>query len=206
MSPFEIVFDEPPDYSLIKPFGCLAFAANLVFHKGKFDSRSIKIIFIRFDSAHKGYLLYDLEIENVFISRDVKFVTDTFPFTSTNPNNHEPNLPFPAVSPMDECTSSLEVDNSLSPATAPSVLHNSTTSTEHNLNEAQPELRRSQRIRAPPVWMKDYVGSLNLSQPISLTSSLTPPTFPYSISPALSKSYISYLFNLTMIKEPSSYK
>lgn len=97
MSPYEILFQEKPDYSLIKPFGCLAYAANIVPHKGKFDIRSIKSVFIGFDSSHKGFLLYDLDNDKVFISRDVKFVIDTFPFMSPIPNPSESSVSLPAV-------------------------------------------------------------------------------------------------------------
>lgn len=66
--------------------------------------------------------------------------------------------------------------------------------------------RRSTRTSHPPVWMKDYVGHISVSTSVALSSGVTPPTFPYVINPHISQPHISYLFNLTMVTEPTSYK
>lgn len=110
MSPYEVLFQEPPDYKQIKPFGCLAFTSNIVPHKSKFDTISIKSIFIGYDTTHKGFLLYDLDNSKVFISRDVKFVTNTFPFITPSPINSEPNKSIPSIPPNPTDDSSTPVE------------------------------------------------------------------------------------------------
>lgn len=63
-------------------------------------------------------------------------------------------------------------------------------------------LRRGTSVREPPAWMHDYIGTVQSTQLITPPVSITPATFPYAISHSLSKSHVSYLFNLRMIKEP----
>lgn len=57
-SPYELLFGALPDYTMLRPFGCLAYATNLVPNRGKFESRSIKRVFIGYDISHKGFLLF----------------------------------------------------------------------------------------------------------------------------------------------------
>lgn len=214
ISPYEVLFEEPPDYTQIKPFGCLGYVTNSVLHKGKFDTRSIKSIFLGFDTNHKGFLIYDLENAKVFISRDVKLVNDTFPYNSPNKISSEPTVSLPAVPTTHSDESHLANDDFPSPEFHSNPPENiiladddeTPSSITKPANDALPLLRKSTRVRKLPVWMKDCVGSVNLAKPISLSCSITPPTFPYDISHALSKTYTTYLFNLTMAKEPSSYK
>lgn len=205
--PYSILFDEEPDYSQIKPFGCLAYATNIHPSKGKFDPRSHKCVLLGFDSSHKGFLLFDLENDKLLISRDVKYVPNKFPFLDSPISVPEPSIPFPAVTTEpdndDVPSSSHTPEVPLpSPHSAPSTLE-SQPSLE--IQDCPPQ-RRSTRFRQVPRWMNDYVSHIAVSQHISLSTSITPPTFPYTINPLLGKSHISYLFNLSMVREPSSYK
>lgn len=70
--------------------------------------------------------------------------------------------------------------------------------------EAAP-LRRSSREHHLPMWMNDYVGSVQTGIVLPHSSSVTPPTFPYIVSSNLSTTYINYLYNITTLHEPSSY-
>lgn len=65
-------------------------------------------------------------------------------------------------------------------------------------------VRRSKRVTRPPVWMKDFIGTINTSQMVEYSGS-TPPTFPYHISHTLSKPYVAYLMNVHMATEPKNY-
>lgn len=81
-TPYKVLFGEPPDMSILQPFGCFAYAANISPTKRKFDSRSHKCVFLGYDLLHKGYFLYDLNTHKTFTSRDVKFFTNTYPFST----------------------------------------------------------------------------------------------------------------------------
>lgn len=39
----------------------------------KFNARAIKSVMMGYDTAHKGYKLYNLENKQVFVSRDIFF-------------------------------------------------------------------------------------------------------------------------------------
>lgn len=205
-TPFEVLFGSAVDYGTLKPFGCLAFAANISPTRGKFDARSHKCVFLGYDSCHKGFILFDLDTEHILISRDVKFIPHIFPFLSSSPQIiDEPTLSFPAVTtsqndtpipdipqrdfPHTDAVSQLPLESSPSQATA-----------------KQPPLRRSNRTVQEPVWMKDYIGNVTLPTVFSTTNTITPPTFPYIINPSFTKPHIAFLFNLTMTAEPTSYK
>ncbi|XP_021751699.1 uncharacterized protein LOC110717342 [Chenopodium quinoa] len=59
---------------------CLCFAHNQNTRDDKFASRSRKCVFLGYPFEKKGWRLYDLESKKFFVSRDVKFVEDVFPF------------------------------------------------------------------------------------------------------------------------------
>lgn len=162
-SPYELLFGNPLYYTMLRPFGCLAYAANLVPHRGKFDSRSIKCVFIGYDISHKEFLLFDLQNEIIFISRDVKFVTDKFPFLQVPTTVTEPVISYPRVGdppsidvpPMDADDYSSDHDFPIIEFQSPETVR-TPSPTVHQPEE--PTLRRGTRHREPPVWMQDYTG------------------------------------------------
>lgn len=85
-TPFEILYRKAPDYSMLKVFGCLAFACTLARGRKKFCSRARHCIFLGFQRGIKGYKLYDLETHKIFISRDVSLQESVFPFSVTTMN------------------------------------------------------------------------------------------------------------------------
>lgn len=101
-TPYEILFGMEPDLSILIPFGCLAFAINLSHHKGKFNTRSNKCIFIGFDASHKGYLLIDLTTNKLLTSRDVKFVTEIFPYANPPENITNSQLPLVHIDDLEK--------------------------------------------------------------------------------------------------------
>nr|KYP48259.1 Retrovirus-related Pol polyprotein from transposon TNT 1-94 [Cajanus cajan] len=104
-SPYYLLYGKEPDFSLLKSFGCLCFAATLSSQRVKFSPRSTTCVFIGYPLGVKGYKLYDLQTKKIFLSRDVMFHESTFPFHSII--NHQPPdlfhdvvIPLP-ISPSD---------------------------------------------------------------------------------------------------------
>jgi hypothetical protein len=86
LSPFEKLFSQVPDYKFLKVFGCACFPNLRAYNSHKFSLRSKPCVFLGYSTLHKGYKCYHIEIGRIYISRDVIFHEDVFPFSNTIPS------------------------------------------------------------------------------------------------------------------------
>ena len=89
-----MVYEDKPNYDLIRVFGCLCFAQ--IKSGDKFASRSRTCIFIGYSFGKKSWKLYDLKNHEIFESRDVKFHEENLPYKdvivgSSGENHNESN-------------------------------------------------------------------------------------------------------------------
>ncbi|XP_074306218.1 uncharacterized protein LOC141641459 [Silene latifolia] len=84
LTPYKCLYGIAPSYDNLRVFGCLAYAHNQNTHGDKFEKRSRKSIFVGYPNSKKGWKLYDLETESFYVSRDVIFHENTFPFAAIN--------------------------------------------------------------------------------------------------------------------------
>jgi len=62
---------------VIKGFKVVGF---LLYKTDQFASRSRRCVFVGYPQGKKGWKLYDLDRHEIFVSRDVKFYEEQFPF------------------------------------------------------------------------------------------------------------------------------
>lgn len=79
-TPFHVLFKKDADYSMVRVFGCLAYASTLTARRTKFDPKATPCVFMGYSNGVKGFRLYDIAKRIFFVSRDVLFFEDLFPF------------------------------------------------------------------------------------------------------------------------------
>ncbi|XP_019233146.1 PREDICTED: uncharacterized protein LOC109213773 [Nicotiana attenuata] len=85
-SPYEILYRQPPNYSHLRTFGCLAYATVPIPQRDELQPRAIPCVFLGYPFAKKGYKLYNLNTMKCFVSRDVIFHETCFPFATSVPS------------------------------------------------------------------------------------------------------------------------
>ncbi|KAL4304589.1 hypothetical protein GQ457_10G001630 [Hibiscus cannabinus] len=79
-TPSEMLYGQPPNFDNLRVFGCLTYASVLPKPKTKLHARTVRCMFIGFPKNMKGYRLFNLETREIFVSRDVVFSENIFPF------------------------------------------------------------------------------------------------------------------------------
>lgn len=82
-TPYELIYGKPPSYDHLRVFGCLCYVYQRNGLRDKFLDRSAKCVFLGYSHNQKGWRVYDIERGCQYISRDVKFLEDQFPFAVT---------------------------------------------------------------------------------------------------------------------------
>ncbi|GJZ90439.1 putative RNA-directed DNA polymerase [Tanacetum coccineum] len=88
-TPFELLFNQKPDYEFLRVFGCLAYFTNTNTKGDKFEERGKPRVFLGYLSGTKGYKILDLETRKIIVSRNVNFYEQKFPFKNIEEINKD---------------------------------------------------------------------------------------------------------------------
>lgn len=91
-SPFEVLYNKQPSLSHLRVIGCLGFVTSI--QKGyNFEPKAKKVILLGYAASQKGYKMLNIESRRLFVSRDVIFYEEEFPFqTSEIGQENDPEI------------------------------------------------------------------------------------------------------------------
>ncbi|KAI3729444.1 hypothetical protein L6452_18102 [Arctium lappa] len=172
-TPYEILHGKIPDFSMLRTFGCYAFASTLTNERHKFSQRAKACLFVGYPVGMKAYKLMDLETKQVFQSRDVVFHENVFPYKGGQVDkDYDPfsDIVVPAArndfyedderhtTRMEHVQSPENEDELGEPISSePMECQNESLSTEAaGCNQSENGNRRSSQNRRPPSYLKEY--------------------------------------------------
>jgi hypothetical protein len=85
-TPVERLLKVKPNYESLRIFGCACWPNLRPYNKSKLAYRSTQCVFLGYSPLHKGVKCLDVTTWRVYISRDVVFDENVFPFASLHPN------------------------------------------------------------------------------------------------------------------------
>nr|GMD47493.1 uncharacterized protein LOC109166032 [Ipomoea batatas]GMD47494.1 uncharacterized protein LOC109166032 [Ipomoea batatas] len=148
-----------------------AFAMIHSCQRSKLSLRARKCVFFGFANGVKGYKLYDLQTKEIFLSRDVSFYENSFPFQDNHDElNDEASLKTDIVLPSGgviysdneeqvqdtiispESHQQNQEDTDIQTQSVPSVQEGEPIAE----SAIEPQARRSTRIRTIPTYLSDY--------------------------------------------------
>jgi hypothetical protein len=85
-TPIERLFSVKPHYSSLRIFGCACWPNLRPYNQHKLEFRSKECVFLGYSNMHKGFKCLDTRTGRIYISRDVVFDEDLFPFSKLHDN------------------------------------------------------------------------------------------------------------------------
>jgi len=85
-TPYERLHGHKPDYSFLRVFGCACWPNLRPYNTTKLQFRSKRCVFLGYSNSHKGFKCLDPSVGRVYISRDIVFDENVFPFSELHPN------------------------------------------------------------------------------------------------------------------------
>jgi hypothetical protein len=85
-TPFERLLQQKLEYSSLRIFGCACWPNLRPYNRHKLELRSKQCAFLGYSNLHKGYKCLDIQSVRVYISRDVIFDEEVFPFSTSHSN------------------------------------------------------------------------------------------------------------------------
>jgi len=181
--PYEILYKKPPTFLNLKVFGTLCFASTLDNNRTKLDPRARKCVFLGFKTGIKGYVLLDTLSREIFITRNVIFYENIFPFKAveqciqTNGDHHDSDFLLKEGDHSPNNSKDLQqtflrknIEDNIETESIPDSVSDISSTNEDNdqpsdnsQGSRDTNLRRSERQRKAPLYLKDYIHQVNNS-------------------------------------------
>ena len=84
-TPFELLFNQNPNYMELKQFRCLCYPLSRPYNTHKLQSKVVSCVFVGYSLTQNAYLCLDLLSRKIYHSRHVLFDETVFPMAQTNP-------------------------------------------------------------------------------------------------------------------------
>ncbi|XP_019438887.1 PREDICTED: uncharacterized protein LOC109344577 [Lupinus angustifolius] len=182
-TPYELLCDKQANLLETKVFECLCFASTLVQQRTKLDPMAMKCIFLGHRPGTKGYAIFDLQTRDTFTSRHVIIYEHLPTSTSQNETSASHSEAIPEQTPSHHATPNIGTSNL-----------NQDASTIQNP-------RRSNRLRNPPTYLKDFDCHLFSTNNFVVTHLLSFVLSYHSISPA----HLGHILSISARNEPKHY-
>lgn len=85
-TPLERLFQQKPDYDTLRVFRCACWPNLHPYNSHKLEYRFKRCAFLGYNHLHKGFKCLDIASGRVYISRDVVFDEEVFPFSELHSN------------------------------------------------------------------------------------------------------------------------
>ncbi|WVZ08815.1 hypothetical protein V8G54_022161 [Vigna mungo] len=208
-TPHDLIYGAPPTYLSLKTFGCLCFASTLEGGRNKHEPRARKCVFLGYKSGVKGYTVLDIHTRELFVSRNVVFYEDIFPWKNQQNSTEDDNRESDKMTFLSDPIHSSVTGNGegiVDRETEQNIdVHGDVEDLSSGSGE-DPGPRRFDRVRNHPGYLDDYIHQVN--QSLTLNNNLKTP---YPISDLLScesltEKHLRYTMVVAVNSEPRSYK
>lgn len=85
-TPLKRLHGQDPDYTFLRTFGCAVWPNLRPYNSRKLEFRSKRCLFLGYSNSHKEFKYLDQAEGRIYISQDVVFDEQVFPFSSLRPN------------------------------------------------------------------------------------------------------------------------
>lgn len=150
VTPFFKLTGTHPSLDHLKVFGSLCSASTIADARSKFDQRSVACAFLGYPVSQKGYKVLNLKTDSLFISREMIFHENHFPFhTHTSPSEFSAQVYLPYV--ISSCHSD-----------TPSVMHfnspDDVSSSFHDTSDNSPDIHISHTFPTSNTQSEDLLA------------------------------------------------
>jgi hypothetical protein len=84
--PYERLHGHTPDYTSLRTFGCACWPNLRPYNTKKVQFCSKRCVFLGYNNSHKGFKCLDPSEGRIYISRDIVFDENVFPFSDLHPS------------------------------------------------------------------------------------------------------------------------